>query len=96
MVAQVVAAELAGSAGAIDLTDHPAAGQGAGAGHADKLMAENPPEAHVALAELQIGFADSGMGDIDDCLPRLSRAQCCRGSEMKPILVDDSPHGKPC
>ena len=57
---QAGAAGVARPARAVDLADHPAAGQGAGFGDADELVAEHAAESHVALDQLKVGFADAG------------------------------------
>src|SRR5262245_34635054 len=51
---------LAGPAGAVNLTDDPAALQRSRLGNAYELVAEHTTKAHVALDQLQVGLAHTG------------------------------------
>ena len=52
-------------AGAVDFPDDTLSGEFSGARDTDKFVTKDSAEAHVALAKLQVGFADSGLQDID-------------------------------
>jgi hypothetical protein len=66
MAREPPAAGLARPATAVDLADDAPARIRTGFGDADELVSEDAAEAHVALDELQVRFADAGASDANE------------------------------
>jgi hypothetical protein len=90
---EAAAACVALPARAVDLTHHALPGEVAGLRHADKLVAQDPAESHIALDQLQVCFADTGAGDPDQDLA-VGRRWCQpRGVELNRSVKNDGAHG---
>ena len=82
VIGQLSSAHLARMTDAVDFADNTLTCEASGSRDADKLMSQRATESHVALAELQVCFADSSFDDIHDDVVGAGRPEVCVGPEL--------------
>jgi hypothetical protein len=90
---QSAVAGIAVMAGAVDFPDDSLSGEFACAGDPDEFVSEDSAEAHVTVAQLQIGFADSGLEDVYRDFVAAGIAEWCIRGEVHSGIKNDGAHG---
>ena len=91
---QASAARRARAAVAVDLPDDAAAGQRAGHGDADELVAEHTAKSHVAADQLQVGGANAGRQYPHQHLAVMRHRFRIIRTHAHAIIEDEGSHGR--
>lgn len=86
VIGQLSSAHLTRMTRTVDFADNTLAGEASRARDTDKLMSQRTTESHVALAELQVCFADPGFDDIHDDIVDAGLPEICVGAELQCLV----------
>ena len=92
VIGQLSSAHLTCMTRTVDFADNSLADEAPGTGDADKLMAQRATKTHVALAELQIRFADPGFDDIHNDVVVAGLPKFCIGAKLQSLVEYDRSH----